>query len=381
MRAANRSRNPTFGPLISIGPVLSSGRLACVVLLALLGASCFGKPPNQQWLDAWRKANLVWRGVHVGADSDTQVAQLKAQLPQLAALGVNVIVLEVDYSFEFRSHPEVRGRPFITRAAAHDLAEAAHAQGIRLIPQLNSLGHQSWGKFTGPLLAKHPEFDETPGQFPENKGIYCRSWCPQNPQVNRFVFGLLDDLADGFEADALHVGMDEVFIIGSEYCPRCRGHDPARLFAKEVNALHRHIVGRRKLEMLMWADRFLDSKTMGYSKWEASANGTQNAVNLVPKDIILCDWHYEKIARYPSVPFLLGKGFRVWPSGWQPLDASEAFSVFAKTFRSSSSSQAAERKNDPRMLGYLCTTWGKVKIPNLAGWPPIKDILPQWQRE
>ena len=38
------------------------------------------------WLKNWRAANPVWRGIHLGASSDEQVAQLKTQLPRLAAL-------------------------------------------------------------------------------------------------------------------------------------------------------------------------------------------------------------------------------------------------------------------------------------------------------
>src|ERR1700752_5017373 len=99
--------------------------------------------------------------------------------------------------------------------------------------------------------------------------------------------------------------MDEVFIVASEHCPRCKGGDPAKLFAKQVNDLHAHIVGKRKREMLMWADRLLDAKALGYSEWEAATNHTWDAINLIPKDIIMCDWHYEKQVSYPSVPLLL----------------------------------------------------------------------------
>jgi hypothetical protein len=321
-----------------------------------------------EWVQSWRKANPVWRGVHLIAHNDTQAGQLIEALPRLAAAGVNVLVLEVDYSFEFDSHPEVRPAQFISKARARELTQAAHAQGIRLIPQLNCLGHQSWSKTTDALLASHPEFDETPGQFPENKDIYCRSWCPQHPELNKVVFPLIDELIDGFQADAFHVGMDEVFLIASEYCPRCRGGSPAGLFARQVSDLHDHIVGQRKLEMLMWGDRLLDAKATGNSRWEASTNGTQAAIDLIPKDIIICDWHYGKRDDYPSVPLLLSKGFRVWPSGWQPLDASLAFSAFAR-----------QQKNE-RLIGYLCTTWGKVKIPDAADWPPLTQVLAQWQR-
>ena len=319
------------------------------------------------WAKSWQTNNPVWRGVHLGLHGDEQIGSLTEQLPKLSKLGANVLVVEVNYAFDFQSHPEIRPGQFISKTRARELVAAARAHGINVIPQINCLGHQSWSRNTGELLKHYPQFDETPGQYAENKGIYCRSWCPQNPEVNKVVFALIDELLDAFDANAFHVGMDEVFIIGSEYCPRCKGQDPAKLFAKAVNDLHAHIVDERKLEMLVWGDRLLDSKALGYSLWEAATNGTPPAVDLIPKDIIVCDWHYGKKTEYSSVPFLLEKGFRVWPSGWQPLEASVAFSAFSR-----------QQKN-PRLIGYLCTTWGKVKVPDLAEWPPITEVLPKWK--
>src|SRR6266481_463310 len=321
--------------------LISSGQTATVSSLNEVSGS---------WAKTWQTNNAVWRGVHLGLHSDQQVDALIEQLPKLSKLGVNVLVVEVNYAFDYQSHPEIRPGQFITRSGAQELVAAAHRQGINVIPQINCLGHQSWSRNTGELLKHYPQFDETPGQFPDNKGIYCRSWCPQNPGVNKVVFALIDELADAFDANAFHVGMDEVFIIGSEYCPRCKGQDPAKLFAKAVNDLHSHVVGERKMEMLIWGDRLLDAKALGYSLWEAATNGTPGAVDLIPKDIIVCDWHYGKATNYASVPFLLDRGFRVWPSGWQPLDAFVAFSAFSR-----------QQKN-PRLIGYLCMTWGKVKV-------------------
>ena len=88
---------------------------------------------------------------------------------------------------------------------------------------------------------------------------------------------------------------------------------------------------------------------------------------MIPKDIIVCDWHYEKRAEYPSVPLLLERGFRVWPSGWRPLEAARALSEYAR------------QEKNPRMLGYLCTTWGKVKIPQAAEWPPLTEVIRDWK--
>ncbi len=329
------------------------------------GADGTNTPPDG--IKNWKASNPIWRGVHLMVGDDAQAGVLKEQMPRLAAVGVNVILVETDYNFAFRSHPELSSPGCVTPASAHTLATTARGLGIRLIPQINCLGHQSWSKQTLSLLTKHPEFDETPGQYPNNTNIYCRSWCPQNPDVNKVVFALVDELVDAFEADAFHVGMDEVFIIASEHCARCKGGDPARLFAKAVNDLHGHIVGKRNLEMLMWGDRLLDAKAMKGGEWEYAKNGTAGAVDLIPKDIVICDWHYGKQTNYPSVPFLLEKGFRVWPSSWQPLDGAKAFSAFSR-----------EQKN-ARLVGFLSTVWGKVKIDTVAEWPPLVEVLAEWK--
>lgn len=309
----------------------------------------------------------AWRGVHVMLNSDGNVATLMEQVPKLAEMGVNVLLVEVNYSFQFQSHPELGNPKGISKKGARELAEACEGRGIRVIPLFNCLGHQSWSKQTFTLLTKHPEFDETPGQYPENKGIYCRSWCPLHPEVNRVVFALMDELIDAFKADALHVGMDEVFLIGSPHCVRCKGKNPAELFAKAVNDYHQHLTKDRKVEMLMWGDRLLDAKTMKYGEWESAANGTAGAIDMIPKDIVMCDWHYVKQKAYPSIPFFIEKGFRVWPAGWDKVEATEALIDFA------------QQQKSPLMLGHLCTTWGTPALGRLAEWPPIVVGMKRWE--
>ncbi len=343
----------------------------CLVASLALATGCQigsagSKPPQADTKTSGRQKDSVWRGVHVLLGSDSQAAALQDQLPKLAAVGVNALILETDYNFEFRSHPELSSAGCVTQARAHEMAAEARRLGIRLIPQINCLGHQSWSKTTLSLLKTYPEFDETPGQYPNNTNIYCRSWCPQNPKVNQVVFALVDELVNAFEANAFHAGMDEVFIIASEHCPRCKGGDPAKLFAKAVNDFHHHIVQERKWEMFLWADRLLDARTMGYGEWESAKNGTAGAVDLIPKDIVLCDWHYELRTNYPSVPFLVEKGFRVWPAGWKSLPAARALSEFSR------------QQHSNRVVGYLCTTWGSVRIPALAEWPPLVDVIKEW---
>lgn len=291
----------------------------------------------------------TWRSLHMLAPSRDQLILLNQAIEQkLGPWGVNVLILEVDYNFEFPSHPELNagGGGALSVDDAKKLKAVCQKHGIRLIPLFNCLGHQSWSRRTFPLLAKHPEFDETPELPQDNRGIYCRSWCPLHPQVNAIVFALIDDLIDAFGADAFHVGMDEVFLIATAACPRCKGKNPAELFAKAVNDLHQHLVDKRQLTMLMWADRLLDDAVLRYGKWESSQNGTAGAIDLIPKDIILCDWHYELRSQgYPSLAFLQQKGFRVLPSTWRNKEA--ALAMLAQ----------ARQTATERLLGHLSTCW------------------------
>jgi hypothetical protein len=301
----------------------------------------------------------LWLGLHVLIENKPAAEALLAELPGLAAVGVNLLIFEVDYNYEYVSHPELRGEDPISRETVKKVVQFCRDHKIRLIPEFQSLGHQSWAEKTYALLTKHPEFDETPGQYPGNKDIYCRSWCPLHPEVNPIIFALYDELLEVFEADAMHVGMDEVFLIASDFCPRCRGKDPAELFARAVNDYYQHLVKERGVEMLMWGDRLLDGASTGYGEWEASMNGTQPAIDLISKDIIICDWHYERMKSYPSIPLFLNKGFRVLPTSFRDVKQTKKLIDFSLAFPSE------------RMLGHLCTIWHAPEAGKTAQWPPL----------
>lgn len=333
--------------------------LIIVTVISLLTVGCANITGVKQ---PQPKQDTKWCAVHLnGYSTDDDLQMLGENIPTLAKIGINVLILEVGYGFEFQSHPELRrGHKNITKEGADGLVAVCRKHGIRLIPQFQCLGHQSWKENTGPLLNKYPELDLTPGAFPGNKGIYCREWDLLNPKVNKIIFALMDELIDAFQADAFHVGMDEVFLLGHEKSPSTKGKDPAILFAKAVNEYYDHLVKKRKVEMLMWGDRLIDAKKLKYGKWEASNNGTAPAIDLIPKDIIICDWHYGKRPQYPSIPMFIEKGFRVIPSGWNNLDATRELIKYSKT------------KSSPLVLGHLFTTWS-VKKDALTHYPPIVE--------
>jgi hypothetical protein len=290
--------------------------MLCILAVALAAAPAglAAEPPGPD-------AALPVRGFCIAAPRPDGVdAFLEFIERELVPASVNTLVLRVDYNFRYRSHPELRDEEALSVKQVRKIVTACRRGGIRVIPQINLLGHQSWEEKVGNLLRAYPQFDETPQiqmpavyQWPNPDNLYCKSYCPLHPQVHDVVLAMVDELLDAFDADAFHAGMDEVFYIADDRCPRCAGRDPAALFAGEVTLIRNHLAARGA-ELWIWGDRLLDGRTTGIGMWEASMNQTSRAIDLIPRDVVINDWHYERAD--PTAPYFAVKGLRVVSCPW-----------------------------------------------------------------
>lgn len=262
------------------------------------------------------------RGFCIGSPRPDRVDEFVTFIEkELAPRQVNTLILRVDFNYEFKSHPELRDSIALSKRDVRKMVRACQNHHIRLIPQINLLGHQSWANKVTNLLRVYPQFDETPHvqmpekyQWPNADGLYCKSYCPLHPDVHKVVFDLVDEICEVFEADAFHAGMDEVFYIGHEKCPRCSGRDKAELFAGEVKTIRDHLAQTNRT-LWIWGDRLLDGKTTGLGMWEASMNNTHRAIDLIPRDVMICDWHYERPDQTPV--YFAMKGLKVMTCPWR----------------------------------------------------------------
>ena len=268
----------------------------------------------------------------------------------------NLLILRVDWNYAYETHPELRDENPLTKEDIKRIVAVCRNRGIRLVPQINLLGHQSWAKQTHALLREYPEFDETPSvktenytQWPNPDGLYCKSYCPLHPDVHKVVFDVVDELCDVFETDAFHAGMDEVFYIGMPECPRCHGRDKAELYAGEVTLLRNHLAEKGR-QLMIWGDRLLDGRTTGLGEWEASYNYTWRAIDMIPKDVFICDWHYER-ADLTGVYFAT-KGLPVATCGYRNPSVCEQQIRDMVRFRKQSAPETAGR-----LQGYIHTIW------------------------
>src|SRR5215218_1206037 len=280
---------------------------------------------------------LPVRGLAIAAPApgnvDSFITFMNTELPSRK---VNTLILRVDYGYQFTSHPELADSNALSAADVKKLVQAA--------------------KKNSKLLAVYPQFDETPWvkmpaeyKWPNADSLYCKSYCPLHPGVHKVAFDVVDEVCTVFEADAFHAGMDEVFYIGDDKCPRCGGMDKAELFAGEVRKVRDHLAEQRR-ELWIWADRLLDGKATGLGMWEASFNNTHRAIDIIPKDIVLCDWHYARPDK--TAVYFAMKGFKVVTCSWRNADVAVAQVNDIYTFRQQSTIQMKGR-----FYGVMETIW------------------------
>ncbi|MDO3644153.1 family 20 glycosylhydrolase [Mucilaginibacter sp. L3T2-6] len=278
---------------------------------------------------------------------------------ELAPRKVNTLILRVDYNYEFKIHPELRDSICLSKKDVKKIVAACKDHNIAIIPQINLLGHQSWASKLGSLLKVYPEFDETPWikmpatpaeyKWPNADGLYCKSYCPLHPSVHKIVFDVMDEVLDAFEAKAFHAGMDEVFYLGETKCPRCAGRDKAVLFANEVQTIRDHLAEKGR-ELWIWGDRLIDGRTTGIGQWAASYNDTWKAIDMIPRDVVICDWQYDR-DNQTAVYFAM-KGLRVVTCAWnRPNVALSQVDNFYK------SRLISGKEMKPRFYGIAETIW------------------------
>ncbi len=101
---------------------------------------------------------------------------------------------------------------------------------------------------------------------------------------------------------------------------------------------------------MIWGDRLLDGTTTGLGMWEASMNNTARAVDMISKDVFICDWHYDEPALTP-IYFAL-KGFDVAICPWNKPAVGVRETEDMIRFR-----EQANKTTKPHLRGVIHTVW------------------------
>jgi len=274
----------------------------------------------------------------------------------LAPRGFNMIVMQVRYRYQFKKHPEVWGYDPLSFEDVKKLLSVCRKNNIKLVPKMNLIGHQSGfpneptdgilhghnqvlADIRDGLLRAYPDFDEQCGT---KEILYSRSICLSSRGAKTVVCELIDEIMDVFEADMIHIGCDEVFNAG--LCPECSKKTKGELISSWINSLNEHIKIRGGTTVI-WGDRLISQKDTGYNRWESSDDGSETAIEKLSRDIVICDWHYDKYEKYPSVDIFAENGFKMMVSPWRDKGNLEAFVNYAI------------KHDTGNINGILMTTW------------------------
>ncbi|MGZ8558659.1 MAG: family 20 glycosylhydrolase, partial [Chitinophagaceae bacterium] len=156
----------------------------CLIFFSILSGSC-KNALAQNKLDSI----LPVRGFAIAAPPPYFVDSFTIFIEkELAPRQVNTLILRVDFNYQFVSHPELRDSVALSKEDVKKIVAVCNRNNIRIIPQINLLGHQSWATNTTNLLRRYPEFDETPEvkmpatyKWPNPDSLYCKSYCPLHP--------------------------------------------------------------------------------------------------------------------------------------------------------------------------------------------------------
>lgn len=276
----------------------------------------------------------------------------------LVPLGYNTLILELNPGYAYRCFPEF-STGTLCRSDIREILKVCRKYDVRLIPLFQCLSHQSdYGGKPWPLYVEHPELLERPevpynAKWPE---IYCHSWCCSNDRVYDYIFPMLDEVIEDFEAEVVHIGLDEVFDIGEDTCPRCRGKNKAELFADTVMKIKEHL-DRMGIRTMMWGDRLLNAQAMNYQMWEADRFGIYPALQdreRISRDIMITDWHYDRHPHgYPSIDLFMNEGFTVIPAVF--MDPEQARHMLGYMVEAEYIAKKLHARGN--IGGVLCTHW------------------------
>ncbi|HKK42067.1 MAG TPA: hypothetical protein VJ963_06640, partial [Bacteroidales bacterium] len=114
-----------------------------ILILSAVSYLCYAQSTSGK--DYLSPTSLPVRGFCIAAPLSKNVDEfVKFINEELGPRLVNTLILRVDYNYRYESHPELRDSDALSRNDVKKIVAACRKSNIRVIPQVNLLGHQSW---------------------------------------------------------------------------------------------------------------------------------------------------------------------------------------------------------------------------------------------
>lgn len=295
-------------------------------------------------------ASFPVRALQLYGPTEENIDEFERFIDEIVApVGITHVTIMLYYNFEYKSHPEIVEAPFTSVAVAKRVAAVCKRNGITVVPEIDFPSHQSAiRRDEDPegvgVLRAYPDMEE-----PYDPTTSTRAVCMRHPRLRPIIHDMIDDLMEAFETKVIHTGFDEAQNISK--CPRCKHVPPHILIAELMNDLNRYIKSKGG-QMWVWGDRLLDGKLFPLANimYESSIHNTAGAIDLIDKDIVICDWHYNQEQMGHLTPgYWEMKGFSHLSCPFNSIKGTEQLVHATNVLRES-----------PRTLGTYLTTWADL---------------------
>ena len=253
------------------------------------------------------------RGMHLSLRTRSDLGLVESLIRCMGLYHYNLLVLEAFDAVRYDAYPLGSAPGAYDKPTLRRLVDTAAEHGLEVVPGINSLGHAQEWLFQPYRLDQLAEFEDIIEDPSRPEVRRQRTLCPSNPRTRELLFGIYGELLELTGARRFFVGLDEAFDWGM--CARCKGQDPAVLFAGHTSALHEYL-GARGVEMIMFQDMLLEKGTWPLGV-PCHSRGTAPAADKIPRGgLLMCCWQYTTGAEYPAFEHFLDKGFTCVGASW-----------------------------------------------------------------
>ena len=215
--------------------------------------------------------------VDVSRNAVLTVEAVKRYIDQLAALGMNMLMLYTEDTYELPGYPYMgylRGR--YSQQDLKALDAYAASLGVELVPCIQTLGHMR--QFL---------------QWQENAHLRDQLdvLLIDEEKTYELIEAQIRAMRDVMKTERIHIGMDEAHGVGlGEYLLRHGNTDRHALLCRHLARVVK-ICEKYGFRPIMWSDMFfrLGSKTNEY--YDLEADVPQSVIESIP-DVDLCYWDY-----------------------------------------------------------------------------------------
>ncbi len=236
-------------------------------------------------------SHFAIRGFHVDMRIQVMTMEaLKALADELAAFGMNTLVMEWEASYPYLNNATISNELAYSREEVKEFVDYCNRLGISVIPLQQCFGHVEY-------ILRHDRYSEL---REDRKDI--SQLCPLKTEADSLLFAdLFADMAEMHHSDYIHIGGDETYLLG--HCPACSlkaaTEGKSKLFVDYMKMIANTVISLGK-KPVMWADILL--------KYPEAASE-------MPKETIFIDWNYGwRTNHFGDIAALQAQGLEFWGS-------------------------------------------------------------------